>query len=182
MQMYQKITRIVPMLLLFAFIISCGEDEEVAREDQLVGDWSLESQEVKNVTANAQGLSLKLDDVPQVRESLDSIEIFPENATLTFEEDKTYAVVAPSVSGNALQGTWMLSEDGETLTITGLDQAAQFLGTNTLSFTIQSFTESSLSLLASVPDIAIPDGIDIPNIPNLGSVTLSGDYELSLKK
>ena len=182
MNMYQKITGMAAMLFLSAFIVSCSDDEELLKEDQLIGSWELESQEIKNVKANVLGGAIPLDNVPQVREVLDTIAIFPEDAMLTFKEDRTYTVVASSVSGNALEGTWSLSDDGETLTITGLDQASQLLGSNSLAFAIQNFTESDLSLLATIPEITLPEGIDIPNVPNLGTISLSGDYQLDLKK
>ena len=180
--MYQKITGIVAMLFVVTCMVSCGDDEEVLKEDQLTGNWSLESQEIRNVTANAQGFSFPLDDVPEVRNLLDTIAIFPENATITFNENKSYVVTDPSISDNALQGTWSLDETGETLTINGLDDASQFLGSNSLSFTIQEFTDTNLSLLASIPDITLPDDIDIPNVPNIGTISLSADYQLDLKK
>ena len=183
MNMYRRITGIATTLFLTVLVVvSCSEDEEVLKEDQLIGSWALESQEIKNVVATVQGISLPLDDVPQVREVLDTIAVFPEDAVLTFAEDQTYTVVASSVNGNALEGTWSLSDNGETITITGLDDAAQLLGSNSLTFVIQSFTDTNLSLLATIPEITLPEGIDIPNVPNLGTISLSGDYQLDLKK
>ena len=178
----QKITGIAAILFLSAFAMSCSDDEEVMNEDQLVGSWSLESQEIKNIIATVPGVPLPLpvsQFLPEeYQEVLDTLGIFPKNAILTFEQDKKYTVSDPSTGDNALTGTWVLSEDGEQLTITGLDQVSQLLNTNSLVFAIQNFTASNLSLLASVSDISLTQF----NISELEGATVSGEYQLDLKK
>ena len=179
MHLYQKITGIVAMLLLLALVISCGKDEELLKEDQLVGSWSLESQEINNIVVTLRGISLPVDEFlpEEVQTALDTVAVFPENATLTFNQDQTYIVTDPS-SGGTLDGTWKLSEDGKQLTITGLDQASQLLGTHSLTFVIQNFTATDLSLLASVSDISL----DQFGVSELQGATVSGEYQLALKK
>lgn len=112
------------------------------------------------------------------REILDTIAIFPETATLTFAEDQTYTVSDPSLN-NDLEGTWSLNREAGELTITGLDQASQFLGTNSLTFNILDFTASDLSLLTAVPEISL-DGI--PGAEELEGTTVSAEYQLDLTK
>ena len=184
MQMHQKITGIVAVLFLVALVASCGDDEEIVKEDQLIGTWSLESQQIKNiqVTILVAGtpITAPVDRFlnEEQRGLLDTLDILPEDAILTFQEDQTYTGSSASTGSSALAGTWTLSEDGKQLTLTGLEQARQLLGTNALTFEVQSFTESDLSLLASVSDISL----DQFNVPELQGATISGDYQLELKK
>ena len=185
MQIFIKVATAIIAALMLTLITSCSDDEEPVQEDLLIGDWSLASQEIKNVKATftVQGLPVTLsgDEIPEVRELLDTIAIFPESATLSFAEDLTYVISDPS-SSETLDGTWVLDEDARTLTMTGLDEASQFLGTNSLVFNILTFTESELSLLASVPDISLDGLSSIPGAESLDGATVSGDYQLDLRK
>ena len=184
MHLYQKITGIAATLFLLVLVVSCSDDEEVVKEDQLVGSWSLTSQEVKNIQ-----ITIEVAGVPatvpidgflndEQQEILDTLDILPEDVVLTFAEDQTYTGSSASAGSAALAGTWTLSEDGKQLTITGLDQAAQLLGTSSLTFEVQNFTDTDLSLLASVSDISL-DQFDVDELEN---ATISGDYQLDLKK
>ena len=140
MHLYQKSTRFAVILLFAVFVAACSDDDEVVQEDQLVGTWELESQEIQNiqVTIVALGtpvtvpvdddlLNNVLDD--EQRAVIDSLTILPEDVLLTFKEDRTYVGNSASAGNSALTGTWSLSENGEQLTLTGLEQAQQLLGT-----------------------------------------------------
>lgn len=187
MQLYQKITAKVAMLFLLVFAVSCSDDDEVVQEDQLVGTWSLESQEIQNieVTIVALGtpITVPIDDNAldeflddEQRALLDTIAILPEDVLLTFEEDRTYAGNSASAGGSTLTGTWSLSDNGEQLTLTGLEQAQQLLGTSSLTFEVENFTATTISLIASVSDISL-DQFDIDEIESV-----SGEYRLDLRK
>lgn len=178
MNMYQRITRIAAMLFLFAFVASCSDDEEEAREELIIGTWLLESQEVTNI--KAEGLPLDLSTF-LTDDNQEDLAILPENATITFNQDRTYSIDDPSQTG-LLTGSWELSGNGDIITLGGLEAAEALLGTNTLPFTIQSINTSDLSLLASVSGIDISN-FDIPNLPSsVANTKFSGDYQLDLKK
>lgn len=180
MQTYWKITQKVAALLLLAFVAACGEDEEEPREPLIIGTWSLESQELTNIEANIAGGALDITN--QVPEEYRNLTIFPEDATITFNEDGTYVADTPDGDG-VLTGSWELSDDEEIITISGLDEAEALLGSNSLPFTIREIDASNFSLLASVSDIRLPDDVDIEGLPaGLGAVSFSGDYQLDLRK
>ena len=180
MQMYLKSVKIIAFLSLFVFVASCSDDEEESREPLIIGTWSLESQELTNIRADISGFSQDITD--QLPEEYRDLEIFPEDATITFNEDRTYVVDTPD-EDNVLDGSWELSDDEEVITITGLDQAEALLGSTTLPFVIQDISATNLSLLASVSDIRIPDDIDVSGIPfDVSAVSFSGDYQLDLQK
>ena len=175
---------IIAMLLLVALTISCSDDEEVVQEDQLIGTWSIASQEIQNIqlTVLVAGtpISTPIDEfLPQEqREILDTLDILPEDAILTFEEDRTYTGSSASAGSTVLAGSWTFSQEGEQLTLTGLEQAQQLLGTSSLTFEVQDFTTSNLSLVASVSDISL----DQFNIAELEGATVSGEYRIDLRK
>ena len=174
MKTNRKILGPIVALLFLTLAISCGEDEEVDREPLIIGTWTLESQNVANIQANVGGVPLTIP--PEfISEFVDSLAIIPENSEITFNQDRTYTVKAPQQTTDA-SGTWSLSEDQNTITITGLAGAEALLGSSSLAFVIQRLSATDFSMLTSVPEITIP------NVPNFGSVKASGDYQLSLEK
>lgn len=182
MQSYWKIAQRIAALALLTFVAACSEDEEAPREPLIIGTWSLESQELTNIIANDVPLLGSQDITQAVPEEYRNLAIFPEDATITFNEDRTYVADTPDGDA-ALTGTWELSDDEQVITISGLDAAEAILGSTSLPFTIQDIDATNLSLLASVSGIRIPDDIDIEGLPaDLGNVSFSGDYRLDLQK
>ena len=187
MYIYQKTIGTLAVLFVLACMASCSDDEEqVTRQEQVVGTWSLSSQKVTNieVTTVVGGIpiTLPVSDIPFIseeqKEILDTLKVLPEDVVFVFEADQTYTANSASAGSSALTGDWSLSDDGQQLTLTGLDQASQVLGTNSLTFTIQSFTGSAMSLLASVNDISL----DQFGVSELQGASISGDYQLDLEK
>lgn len=177
--------RIFVVVSSLSTLVACGDEDEPMREESVVGEWSLASQDIRNIAASTLGLTIPINNTtaPGVEEIIDTIAVFPEDATINFAEDQTYVISDPSLS-ETLEGTWSLDEGATELTLTGLDQASQFLGTNALTFSIQTFTESQLSLSTSVPNISF-DGVDLSQIPGseiLEGATISADYQLDLQK
>lgn len=163
------------VVLPLAFVVSCGDDEEdINREPLILGTWTLESQKVTNVKATVSGLPVGIPE-SVIKELVDTLTIIPQNSKITFNQDLTYSIKAPQRTTDA-SGSWSLSEDQNTITITGLEDAQTLLGSSSLAFVIQRISNTDFSLLTSVPEITIP------NIPNLGSVKASGDYQMELKK
>ena len=170
-----KFLVLLVVTLPLAFMVSCGDDEEdVDREPLIIGTWTLESQQISNVQANIGGSPIG---IPQnlIQGFVDTLKIIPENSEITFNQDRTYSIKAPQQT-NDLAGTWELSDDQNTITLSGLEAAEALLGSSSLAFVIQSISSTDFSMLTSVPEITLPD------IPTLGTVIASGDYQLILKK
>ena len=170
-------------LCLTAAMLSCSDDEEaVVRGELLTGEWTLADQEVSNivVSGSVAGIPISgpIDNFlsDEQKAILDTVAIFPPNGTLTFNADQTYTLDEPSLA-QPLVGTWTLN--GNILTITGLDQASQFLESNALDFTVLSLTESRLSMSTSVPNISLAD---LPVPDEVRNATVSADYQLDLQK
>ncbi len=174
MDLSHRFFGLIGAFCLFALVASCGDDEEVDREPLILGVWTLESQQVSNVQANVGGSPIG---IPQdfIKEFVDTLKIIPENSEITFNQDRTYSIKAPQQTTD-LTGTWQLSDDQSTITLTGLEDAEALLGSSSLAFVIQTISATDFSMLTSVPDITLP------NLPTIGTVTASGDYQLTLKK
>ncbi len=165
------------------FAASCSDDDETAaQEDLLIGEWSLADQELSNIVVSGSiagiPISGPVDNFlsDEQKSILDTIAIFPNDGTLTFSEDQTYALSSPSLD-QPLEGTWALN--GNTLTMNGIAQVSQFLDSNALDFTVLSLSESRLSMSTSVPDISLAD---LPVPDQVRNATVSADYQLDLQK
>ena len=166
---------LVLLITLFplVFVVSCSDDEEeVDREPLIIGEWILESQQISNVTAN--GISIDVSS-PLFGGLIDTLTIIPENSEITFNQNRTYRIKAPQQTTD-LTGTWELSDDQSTITLSGLEDAEALLGSSSLAFVIQTISATDFSMLTSVPNITLP------NLPTVGTVTASGDYQLNLVK
>ena len=163
------------VMLPLGFMASCSEDdEEVDREPLIIGVWTLESQRISNVEATVAGLG----GVPVqsfLEPVLDTLTIIPENSEITFNQDRTYTIKAPQQTTD-LAGTWELSADQSTITLNGFEAAQALLGASSLDFVILSISSTDFSMVTSVSDITIP------NLPTVGTVNASGDYQMTLKK
>ena len=157
-----------------AFVVSCSDDEEdVDREPLIVGEWTLESQKVVNPTAiSDSGIPIP---AALLGPFVDTLKILPESSKMTFDQDYTYTISAPQQTSD-FSGTWSLSDDQSTITLSGLEGAEALLGSSSLAFIIQNINATNFSMLTSVPEIVFP------NIPTLGTVRASGDYQLVLEK
>ncbi len=154
-------------------MVSCGDDEEdIDREPLIIGTWTLESQEISSITAN--GITVDPSS-PLLGGLLDTLAILPENSEITFNQDHTYSAKAPQQTTD-LAGTWTLSGDQSTITLSGIEAAEALLGSSSLDFVIQSISSTNFSMVTSVSEI------NIPNIPAIGTANVSGDYQLILKK
>ena len=160
-------------MLPLVFVAACSDDEEdVDREPLIIGAWTLESQQISNVTAN--GIP-NIDSSPLFRDYINALTILPENSEITFNQDRTYTVKAPQQTSD-FSGTWELSDDQSTITLSGLEAAEALLGSDNLVFVILSINDTNFTLNTSSSEVTIP------NVPNLGTVTASGDYQLNLVK
>ena len=157
---------------LFALVASCGDDEEVDREPLIIGTWTLESQQASNVVVN--GISIDVTQSP-FSDLVGDLMIIPENSEITFNQDRTYTVKAPQQASD-FSGTWELSADQSVITLSGLDDAEAVLGSNSLDFVILTINDTDFTINTSSSEITIP------NVPNLGTVNASGDYQLNLEK
>lgn len=160
-------------VLPIAFMVSCGDDEEdIDREPLIIGTWTLESQNITNAVVN--GISVDISQSP-FKELVGDIAIIPESSEITFNQDRTYTVNAPQQTSD-FSGTWELSDDQSTITLSGLEDAEALLGSNSLVFVILSINDTDFSMNTTSSEITIP------NVPNLGTVKASGDYQLNLEK
>ncbi len=174
MSLTHRFFGLIGAFCLLVLVASCGEDEEVDREPLIIGEWVLASQQVSNVQANFGGSPIG---IPQdfIKGFVDTLKIIPENSEITFNQDRTYSIKAPQQTTD-LTGTWELSDDQSTITLSGLEAAEALLGSSSLAFVIQAISSTDFSMLTSVPEITLP------NLPTIGTVTASGDYQLVLKK
>jgi hypothetical protein len=145
-------------------ISSCKKDNEdennnSSNNPSLVGTWTI-SESTVNITANGMDIvEYMMNTFGYTQEQAQLIEDFLlldiENGysgTITFNSDNTYNVVTPDDTEN---GTWSLSGDGKTLTLTYED------GTDNL--TVVSLTSTTLILQQPTETEMIDfddDGID----------------------
>lgn len=167
-----KFLLLLVILLPLAFMVSCSDDEEIDREPLIIGTWTLASQNVSNAVLN--GVSVDVSQSP-FKELVGDLIIIPENSEITFNPDRTYTVKAPQQSSD-FSGTWELSDDQTRITLSGLEDAEALLGSNSLVFDILNINDANFSMNTSSSEITIP------NVPNLGTVRASGDYQLNLEK
>ena len=163
-------------MLSLVFVAACSDDEEdVDREPLIIGVWTLESQDITNVSATAGGIGNIPIPESIVNSFVDTLTIIPENSEFTFNQDRTYTVRTPQRSSD-FSGTWALSDDQNTITLSGLEAAEALLGSNSLVFVILSISDTNFSVNTSSSEITLP------NLPTVGTVTGSGDYQLNLVK
>lgn len=172
MSLSHKFFGLIGVFCLFTLLFSCADDEEVDREPLILGVWTLESQQASNVVVN--GISIDVTQSP-FSSLVGDITIIPENSEIAFNQDRTYNVSAPQQASD-FSGTWELSADQSIITLSGLDDAEAVLGSNSLDFVILSINDTDFTMNTSSSEITIP------NVPNLGTVRASGDYQLALVK
>jgi hypothetical protein len=176
MNLTHNFFRLIGAFCLLALVTSCGEDEEIVdREPLIIGVWTLESQDITNVSASASGIGNIPIPESIVNSFVDTLTIIPENSEFTFNQDRTYRVRTPQQNSD-FSGTWALSDDQNTITLSGLEAAEALLGSNSLVFVILSISDTNFSVNTSSSEITLP------NLPTVGTVTGSGDYQLNLVK
>lgn len=131
---------IVPVLLGLS---ACQEDEEIPRQDLLIGTWMLEDQSIEQVTVSSGENQLTFSEEEFIQflaisgedTDVESLRLFDENSTFTFSEDRTYVV--EDTDGTAtIAGDWSLSESETKLTFG--------IASESLLFTILSLSQNRM--------------------------------------
>lgn len=157
---------ILPLLALVFIFQACSDDDnnEVSREDLLTDTWEIQSKELTDytITVNYNGVSLPITKatadaltepqevvafINQFETTLEELadEFFPDNTTITFNEDNTYVIANDQASSTP--ETWSLNSDEQELTIdinnTEIDR---------LVFEIQELTDNSLRVFLTIDE------------------------------
>ncbi len=148
----------LPVLFAFLFIQACSDDDqEMSREEVLLGTWTIQSSALTDYSITASGLTLTKDNVAgspfeamakEFEESLAVLadSIFPPNTVITFNDDNTYLLTNPS-SSDPYQDVWALSSDEQNLTI-DLDND----DVSNLIFDIKELTASKLGVVLTLDE------------------------------
>lgn len=137
---------------------ACGDDDEVSREDLLIGTWTIQSNELTDYSITISGFTLTkesiqsspfADEAAEFEEDLAVIaeDLFPPNTTITFNEDNTYVVTNQTSSA---PDDWALSSNEQELTLDIDSDDIQ-----NLVFDIEELSNTELQVVLTLDDTDI---------------------------
>ena len=153
MKTLTKASSVILMFLTLAFFYSCEKDEGETVSSDLIGTWTVKESSV-DVTVGGVDLVTYLMTAFEVseEEARNFADLFlgdeggmAPTGTVTIKDDNTYT---SNIDGVKESGTWAVSSDGKTLTISGTDEYGPYSDDLTIvsmssSQLVLSFTEDS---------------------------------------
>jgi len=182
-------------LLLILFIVplffqSCGNDDEVTRQDLLTGTWEIQSAALSDYSITISSITLtretirdnpffadSADDFEDILDEL-SDELFPSGTSITFNEDNTY-ILANSGSSANVQDTWTLSSDEQSIVVQLGDDDLTDDSIDELVFTISELTSNTLTVILTIGEDDLELGIEDDD---LSIDDFSVEYEFRFNK
>ncbi|MRS65103.1 hypothetical protein GJJ30_27645 [Larkinella terrae] len=127
--------------LLMTMLLGCSKSDNTVTPsntaDLLVRKWSINE------------LNVKTDAKSYAIPATDGGTFFGDDNTATFKSDNTYTVVENGKSGNG--GSWKLSTDNKTLSLTDIDNVTTVFTVNTLTSTAIELATKSVNVLKTNP-------------------------------
>ena len=153
MKSFTKASFLILMSLSLVFFNSCEKDEDEKVSSDLIGTWTIKESSMDIAVGGVDLVSYLMTafEIPEAQAMLFA-DLFlggdggmAPTGTITIKDDNTYTA---NIDGEAESGTWAVSMDGKTLTISGTDEDGPYSDDLTIvslssSQLVLSFTEDS---------------------------------------
>jgi len=163
MKTLSKASLLILMSLSLGFLTSCEKDEGEKASSDLIGTWTIQESSM-DVTIDGVDLVAYLMTALGIPEA--QAKVFADlflaseggmspTGTITIKDDNTYTA---NMDGEVENGTWAVSSDGKTLTISGTDEYGPY--SDVLTIVSLSSSQLVLTITEDSEEDLDDDGVD----------------------
>ena len=162
MKSLSKVSFLILVSVSLVFFNSCEKEEGETVSNDLIGTWTISSSSIDVSVGGVDFVTYIMNEFEVPKEQAEFFaNLFAggeegPSGTITIKDDNTYTL---SIDGETESGTWAVSSDGKTLTISGTDENGAYSD----DMTIVSLTSSQL-VLSIVEDSELVD-MDDDDVP-----------------
>jgi hypothetical protein len=178
MKFFTKASFLILLCLSLVFFNSCEKDEGKQASSDLIGTWTVKESSM-DVSVGGVDLVTYLMTAFDITEA--QAKIFADlflageggmtpTGTITIKDDNTYTA---NIDGEAESGTWAVSSDGETLTISGTDEYGPY--SDDLTIVSLSSSQLVLSITEDSEEVDLDDD-------NVAETTMDFSITMTLTK